>query len=142
MAQFPLVPSSETADLADDIRQLFDDISRTVAPERRALSGECHPAIDVRETDEVVEVTVDVAGVPGEAIRVLFRAGVLVIAGEKAPSRGRTDQQFHLVEREFDTLHLLLGFATGGPDYEGRLPTAPVLLMPVASRRPAVTQGC
>ena len=101
MAQFPLVPSSETADLADDIRQLFDDISRTVAPERRALSGECHPAIDVRETDEVIEVTVDVAGVPGEAVRVLFRAGVLVIAGEKAPSRGRTDQQFHLVEREF-----------------------------------------
>ena len=41
----------------------------------------------------------------------------------------------NLVEREFDTLHLLLGFATGGPDYEGRLPTAPVLLMPVASRR-------
>ena len=101
MAQFPLVPSSETADLADDIRQLFDDISRTVPPDRRALSGECHPAIDVRETDAVVEVTVDVAGVPGEAIRVLFRAGVLVIAGEKAPSRGRADQQFHLVEREF-----------------------------------------
>ena len=101
MAQFPLVPSSETADLADEIRQLFDDISRTVPSERRALSGECHPAIDVRETDELVEVTVDVAGVPGEAIRVLFRAGVLVVAGEKAPSRGGGDQQFHLVEREF-----------------------------------------
>ena len=101
LAQFPLVPSSETADLADDIRQLFDDISRTVPADRRALSGECHPAIDVRETDEVVEVTVDVAGVPGEAIRVLFRSGVLVVAGEKAPARGRTDQQFHLVEREF-----------------------------------------
>ena len=101
MAQFPLVPSSEAADLSDDIRQLFDDISRTLPRERRALSGECHPAIDIRETDEVVEVTVDVAGVPAEAIRVFYRGDVLVVAGEKAAVRGGGDQTFHLVEREF-----------------------------------------
>jgi HSP20 family protein len=101
MAQFPLVPTSEAADLADDIRQLFDDISRTLPREGRALSGECHPAIDVRETDQVVEVTVDVAGVQAEAIRVMYRGGVLLVAGEKASVRGRSDQTFHLVEREF-----------------------------------------
>ena len=72
MPQFPLVPSSEATELADDIRQLFADISRTLPRDRRALSGECHPALDVRETDDVVEVTVDVAGVPTEAIRVLL----------------------------------------------------------------------
>ena len=98
---FPLVPSSEATELADDIRQLFDDISRTLPRDRRAFSGECHPALDVRETDEVVEVTVDVAGVVSDAIRVLFRGGVLVVAGEKAPARAGSAQTFHLVEREF-----------------------------------------
>ena len=101
MPQFPLVPSSEATELADDIRQLFDDISKTLPRDRRALSGECHPALDVRETDDVVEVTVDVAGVPTEAIRVLFRGDVLVVAGEKAPVRGGTQHTYHLVEREF-----------------------------------------
>jgi HSP20 family protein len=101
MAQFPLVPTSDAADLADDIRQLFDDISKSLPREHRALSGECVPAIDVRETDQVVEVTVDVAGVSAEAIRVLYRGGVLLVAGEKAPVRGRGDQTYHLVEREF-----------------------------------------
>ncbi len=99
--EFPLVPSSEATELADDIRQLFDDIARTLPRDRRVLSGECHPAVDVRETDDVVEVTVDVAGVPDEAIRILFRSGVLVVAGEKAPSRTGAAQTFHLVEREF-----------------------------------------
>jgi len=99
--EFPLVPSSEATELADDIRQLFDDIARTLPRERRALSGECHPAVDVRETDDVVEVTVDVAGVPTEAIRILFRGGVLVVAGEKAATRVAAAQTFHLVEREF-----------------------------------------
>jgi len=32
---------------------------------------------------------------------VLFRAGVLLIAGEKAPPRTTEEQTFHLVEREF-----------------------------------------
>ena len=99
--EFPLVPSSEATELADDIRQLFDDMSRTLPRERRAISGECHPALDVRETDDVVEVTVDVAGVPTDAIRILFRSGVLVVAGEKASSHAGAAQTFHLVEREF-----------------------------------------
>jgi HSP20 family protein len=34
-------------------------------------------------------------------VRVVFRAGVLLIAGEKAPPRPRGSQTFHLVEREF-----------------------------------------
>jgi HSP20 family protein len=100
MAQFSLLPSGEATELADDIRQLFDDLARTLPRESRAFSGECHPSLDVLETDDAVEVFVDVAGVPAEAIRVLYRAGVLVVVGEKAP-HGGGGEQFHLVEREF-----------------------------------------
>jgi HSP20 family protein len=101
MAQFSLIPSAETTDLAEDIRRLFDDLARTLPREQRVYSGECHPTLDVRETDDIVEITVDVAGMPTDALRVLFRAGILLIVGEKAPLTGPGEHTYHLVEREF-----------------------------------------
>jgi HSP20 family protein len=46
-------------------------------------------------------VIVDIAGVPAQAVRLLFRGDTLVIAGEKAPGPMASDPTFHLVEREF-----------------------------------------
>ena len=101
MAQFSLIPADEATDLSEDIRELFEDLARSLDRGLRAYSGKCHPSLDVLETDSSVEVTVDVSGVPAAAIRVLYRAGVLLIAGEKAPTLPGPDQTFHLVEREF-----------------------------------------
>ena len=101
MAQFSFIPSGETSELAEDIRELFDDLATHLKQEQRAYSGECHPSLDVLETDRSVEIVMDVAGVPADAIRVLFRSGVIIIAGEKAPHAAGPHQQFHLVEREF-----------------------------------------
>ena len=101
MAQFSFVPAAETTDLAEDIRDLFEDLARNLKQEHRAYSGECHPSLDVLETEHSVEVIVDVSGVPPDALRVLFRAGIVIIAGEKAPSQAGPHQTFHLVEREF-----------------------------------------
>jgi HSP20 family protein len=101
MAQFSFVPSAETTDLADDIRELFEDLARNLRQEQRAYSGEYHPSLDVLETDVSVEIVVDVSGVPVNALRVLFRGGVLIVAGEKAPTAAGPHQTFHLVEREF-----------------------------------------
>ncbi|MBI4262861.1 MAG: Hsp20/alpha crystallin family protein [Acidobacteria bacterium] len=101
MTQFSLIPSAESTELADDIRELFDEVSRALDREHRAYSGECHPSLDVLETDTSVEIIVDVAGVPAQALRLLFRSGVLIVAGEKAPGAAGDQQTFHLVEREF-----------------------------------------
>jgi HSP20 family protein len=111
VAQFSFViPPAETRDLAGDLRQLFADLDATLQPEHRVYSGECHPALDVLETQNGVEVIVDLAGVPSQGIRILFRGDTLVIAGEKGPgppvSRSGADSAsseptFHLVEREF-----------------------------------------
>jgi HSP20 family protein len=101
MAQFSLIPPDEATDLAEDIRELFDDLERSLERGLRVSSGECHPSLDVLETDRAVEVAVDISGVPAAALRVVFRAGVLLIAGEKAPAQPAPEQTFHLVEREF-----------------------------------------
>jgi HSP20 family protein len=101
MAQFSIIPTGESTGLAEDIRELFDDLLRSLPHALRAYSGECHPSLDVVETDDAVEVVMDIAGVSADAVRVLFRAGVLIIAGEKAATSSSGDQSFHLVEREF-----------------------------------------
>ena len=101
VAQFPFLPAGESQELGNDIQDLLDDLASRLPRERRAYSGECRPTLDVLETDSAVEVTVDLSGVPAEAVRILFRGGVLIIAGEKAPSAAAPDQTFHLVERDF-----------------------------------------
>jgi HSP20 family protein len=98
---FTFIPSAEGRELEDDIRELFADLAAALPQDRRAFTGECHPSLDVRETDESLEVIVDVAGVPPEALRVLFRGNILIVAGEKAPQPASEMQTYHLVEREF-----------------------------------------
>src|SRR4029453_9309487 len=85
----------------DDLRQVFADLAAALGPEQRASSGEYHPALDVVETSDAVEIVVDVAGVPAEAVRVLFRGDVLIVAGEKAPPPAMSEPNFHLLERGF-----------------------------------------
>ena len=101
MTQFSFLPSAESQELTEDIRELFEELAASLEHQHRAYSGECHPTLDVLESDQAIEVVVDVSGITPAALRVLFRAGVLVVAGEKAPIPAAPDQTFHLVEREF-----------------------------------------
>jgi HSP20 family protein len=96
-----LVLPGVASDLADDVQQLFEELSRRPGAEPRPFSGDCRPSVDVRETDQAIEVTMDAAGIPPEAIRILFRADVLLIVGDKTPGPMTTRPVFHLVEREF-----------------------------------------
>jgi len=99
--QFSFLPIGESRELLDDLRQVFAELSSTLGPEHRADSGEYHPALDVVETASAVEIVVDVAGVPTQALRVLFRGDVLIVAGEKAPGRIASEPSFHLLERGY-----------------------------------------
>jgi HSP20 family protein len=101
VAQFPFVPAGDLRELGDDIRELFADLEARLPPDQRVYSGECHPGLDVLETATGVEVVLEVTGVPAEAIRVLFRSNVVLVAGEKAPLRATSEATYHLVEREF-----------------------------------------
>jgi HSP20 family protein len=101
VAQLPFTKIGESHELAEDVRALFDELATSLSHEQRAYSGECHPVLDVYERDEAIEIIMDVCGVSAEAIRIVFRAGVVLIAGEKAPAPTSSEQTFHLVEREF-----------------------------------------
>ena len=94
-----VVLPSEVSDFADEVRRVFMELGRTFGAD--SLAGECSPAIDVFETDDSVEVAVDLPGIDPVAVRVIMRADALLIVGEKTPRRGLGESSFHLVERGF-----------------------------------------
>lgn len=99
-ARYPLTTlPAEAAEFQDDIRRAFLDLGRTVGAE--SLAGECMPAVDVYESDDAIEIVVDVPGVDPSAIRVLARRETVLIVGEKVARRARVESSFHLVEREY-----------------------------------------
>jgi HSP20 family protein len=93
----------EPADIAEDVRRLLDDLARRRPDRQQLVAGECMPVVDVFETDRSVEIVLDLPGVAADAVRILFKGGVLLIVGEKErPDLSRRGpSSFHLVERDF-----------------------------------------
>src|SRR5262245_3419748 len=89
----------EVGEFGEDIRQIFLELGWAFGLE--AIRGECSPPVDVYETDETIEISMDLPGVDPEAVRIVVKGNAVLIAGEKAPRRGRGDSTFHLVERGF-----------------------------------------
>jgi HSP20 family protein len=90
----------DAADLAEDARRLLADLDRVV-PGADTAAAECRPAIDVVETASTVEVVVDVAGIPAEALRVVIRRNSVLIVGVKLPTTTQPAMRFHLAERSY-----------------------------------------
>jgi HSP20 family protein len=94
-----IVLPSEVGEFADEVRRVFLELGRAFGGE--SLAGECSPAIDVYETDEAIEVVVDLPGIEANAVRVIAKGDALLVAGEKTARRARGESTFHLVERGF-----------------------------------------
>jgi HSP20 family protein len=95
---------SEIGDLSEEVRRLFADLDRTLRRLGGEPAGEWAPSLDVFETEETIEVVLDVPGVPLEALRILIKGSVVVVAGEKPPpsrDSGIPGSSYHVVEREF-----------------------------------------
>lgn len=103
MALFSTGSLDQPAGLAEDVQRLLEDLARRRPDRRQLVVGECMPVVDVFETDRAVEVVLDLPGVAAEALRILFKSGVLLIVGEKErPDMSRRGPaSFHLVERDF-----------------------------------------
>jgi HSP20 family protein len=89
----------EISDFADEVRQVFAELGRAFGAD--SLAGECSPAVDVYETDEALEIAVDLPGVNPAALRVLGKGDSVLIAGEKPARRAHTESSYHLVERGY-----------------------------------------
>src|SRR5262249_771184 len=96
---FPFALPSELGDFSDEVRQVFTELGRLFGSD--SLAGECSPGLDVYETDDTVEIAVDLPGIDAAGIRVLSKADTILVAGEKAGRRSHAESSFHLVERGY-----------------------------------------
>jgi len=91
--------SGELDDLTEDVRRLLQELAAT-SSSRSTAAGDCVPPLDVVETDEAVEILLDVPGVTATSLRVLLKGSVVLIAGEKwVTGPGPGTGGYHLVER-------------------------------------------
>jgi HSP20 family protein len=97
-----LLVSADVGDLSGEVRRLFGDLARRRSARRHMVSGECLPLLDVLETDRTIEIVLDVPGVVADGVRVLVKAGVVLVVGEKdRPDASYGPASFHLVERDY-----------------------------------------
>jgi HSP20 family protein len=94
----PRLPADVT-DFVDEVRQAFLELGQSFGAD--VLAGECLPAVDVYESDQSMDIVVDLPGVDRSAIRVLAKGHAVLIVGEKATERPHAESTFHLVERDF-----------------------------------------
>ena len=102
---------AETGDFSDEVRRVFAELGRVFGAE--SLASECSPAVDVSETDDSLNITVDLPGVEPAAVRIICKGDSVLIAGEKAPRRARGEATFHLVERGYGRFSRVVRLAHG-----------------------------
>jgi HSP20 family protein len=91
--------SGELGDLTEDVRRLFQEMGHGAARASAAV-GDCVPPLDVLETDDAVQILMDLPGVTAAAVKVLLKGDVILVVGEKwANAPGVGAGGYHLVER-------------------------------------------
>ncbi len=94
-----IVLPSESSEYRDDLRRLLQELERSSGT--GIITGECTPPLDMLETDEALEITMDLPGVDASSVRIMARGSAVLIVGQKLPRRARPDSSFHLVERGY-----------------------------------------
>jgi len=84
-----------------DITSAEEEFDRLVG---RAFSRSAWvPALDVRETDDKFELTVDLPGIEPDDVTVNYEDGMLSISGKREFSKEERGETWHRVERGFGT---------------------------------------
>jgi len=73
---------------------------------------EFNPHTNVAETEEAVEVTVELPGMKAEEFNVEIRKGELWISGEKKEEKEEKGKTFHRVERRYGEFHRMIPLPT------------------------------
>jgi HSP20 family protein len=96
--RFARLPVSALALLQQEVNELFQRLS-IVDRSDRLPATEWSPAVDVFESRDRLVVVIEVPGLSPESLRVVFREGELVLAGERRARRTGTGSTFLCLER-------------------------------------------
>jgi HSP20 family protein len=92
--------------LQKEVDRVFRNFARgfpvpTLTSEEGFPFGRFVPKIDINESDGKMEISVELPGVPEDAIEVSLTDNVLTIKGEKKSETEDKDKDYHVVERSY-----------------------------------------
>jgi HSP20 family protein len=82
-----------------DIKTLEDEFDRLVG--RTFSRSAWVPALDVRETEDGFELSLDIPGLTAEDVHVSFEDGMLSISGKREFAAEEKGETWHRIERSF-----------------------------------------
>lgn len=96
---------SALEEFSTDMERVFDSLlGRTVGSALRATnSGKFVPSLDITETPEDFQVTVDLPGVNPDDVKLEMQDGSLSISGHRESKTEEKEKNYHRVERSSGT---------------------------------------
>jgi len=99
--------------LQRQMNRLFDE-ALTYAPAPRSGNGATlTPSIDVRETDEAIEIQAELPGVDEKDVHVTLEDNVLTIKGEKKAEKEESKKGYYMSERSYGSFLRSFELPTG-----------------------------
>lgn len=100
-----LLPARQLASTFEELAKEFESMfGRPVGVSTLAEKGEVGrflPSLDISETPEAYQVTVDIPGVKPEDVKLELRENQLLVSGKRESSSETKEKNFHRVERTF-----------------------------------------
>lgn len=87
-------------DLQREIDRMFDEAFEDFGI-RRSTGNGFIPTVNVYETDDTVNIEMEIPGIEKDALDIDLSDGVLTVKGEKKDEREDKSRNYHLVERTF-----------------------------------------
>ena len=94
-------PRRELGRLSNEMERLFGDLIGRRTGQDPVATSAWAPLVDIRETKDALELTVELPGIDPEAVDVTVDNGVLTIRGERSGEKSVEDVVYHRVERAF-----------------------------------------
>jgi HSP20 family protein len=104
-----LLPARQLAstfeELAKEFESMFGRPAGAPSIFEKNEGGRFLPTLDVSETPDAYQVTVDIPGVKPEDVKLEIHENHLVVSGKRESCSEKKDKNFHRVERSFGEFH-------------------------------------
>lgn len=101
MALIRWTPLRNMVSFRDEVDRLLEDFYGRVTPPAEVYEGDWLPAMVMKETDNEIVASVELAGMSKDDIKVSVKNDVLSISGEKKAEKSEEKENVHRVERTY-----------------------------------------
>jgi HSP20 family protein len=100
-----LLPARQLAstfeELANEFESMFGRAIGVPSMPEKNEGGRFLPSLDISETPDAYQVTVDLPGVKPDDVRLEIQENQLMVSGKRESSSEKKDKNYHRVERSF-----------------------------------------